>query len=402
MTNPLIIAYYYTVEKSSTGQILRRFFPNFSTDFIPTIISKQVGPVSNIYQTGRESIVSVKEKQLPILVEKIFRNLGLNDLMMTPDYYRYSWGIGAFRKACQIMNDKRFDYVHTISFPSSSHLLGYKIKKRYGIPWVAQFYDPWHGNPFRPINNRMFIRLDSYYERIVAENADLIIMPCQELVSDWVDRYGVVVKEKVFELPFVIDQVHPVRIREEKNQLVLSLIGTSNSKRSSSSFLLGVHDFLVKHPEKRTQIRVDYVGIVPEVDISMISNLGLQDCVNVVGYLSEMECNRYFEDADIFLAIDADLKKNLFFPSKLLKYYSYNKPILGIVSCNSVLERELSQSGHKSVRIGNSGGIVKYLEDAFNDYHSLYTFDTSYCNRFLPSSVVPEYERRIRNLIGEK
>ena len=401
MINSLIIAYYYTAEKSSTGQILRRFFTNSSKDFYNTILSNKQESASNTgHSLNNGRIEVVKERAFPIWLEKVLRNIGLNDLMMTPDHYRYSWSARACRASFRLMKKSHYDYVHTISFPSSSHLVGYKLKKKFGLPWIAQFYDPWHGNPYRPIKSKIIDKLDSHYESLVAKYSDLIIMPCQELIADWRERYGEQIEGKIINLPFVISPVSIQPHSIKNDTLTISLIGSSNSKRSSSTFLRGLRLFFDKHPEVDQKVVVNYVGIVPDIDIKTIADLKLNGSVNIVGYIPEEECNYYFEQSDIFLAIDGEIEKKYFFPSKLLKYYVYKRPILGIVSSGSVLERELKQSGHRCVRIGDVASIEEYLMIAVNDYESLCNFNHDYSDSFSPSNVLPAYEQDVRALLN--
>lgn len=394
--NPLVIAYYYSIENSSTGQILRRFFPNLPDEFHSTIVTAK----SQIdYSTNNCEVLGVRESSMAIMAEKVLRNIGMNDIMMTPDYYRYSWGINALRLAERKLSKHKFDYLHTISFPSSSHLIGYKLKKQLGLPWVAQLYDPWHGNPYRPIVCQYFVKKDCRYESLVANYADLIILPCKELVEDWHMRYGSLVENKILELPFITEPVADRSLEKKGETLTISMIGTSNSKRMSSTFYEALRLFIEENPRAAKHVRVYQVGYITEEEKNIIKKFGLEDIVIQTGRLSENECVKYFQTADIFLAVDADVPKNYFFPSKLLKYFSYQRPILGLVTCNSVMSRELNQSGHVAISMDNVLGIKEYLNTAITNYDSLCGFDIDYRKKFYPSSVVNRYTTYLERIL---
>lgn len=401
MITPLVLAYYYSIEGSSTGQILRRFFPNLPQDrfssFILSVKSKED------YNTNNCHIIGVQESRSAILAEKVLRNLGMNDLMMTPDYYRYSWGIKALEKSRKFLKERSFDYIHTISFPSSTHLLGYRLKTEFGIPWVAQFYDPWHNNPFRPIRCSCFQKLDARYESFVAKFADVIILPCDELVSDWLERYGSAIMNKVIQLPFIVDDSISIPyVRKDPNKLVISLIGSSNSRRTSISFYQALHQLLVKTPSIGEKLQVYQVGHIAKADNDMIEGLGLGNIIVRTGHLEEKACARYFEITDLFLAIDADIEKNYFFPSKLLQYYNYQKPILGLVTKNSVLSRELKQSGHTTIPVDDVEAIKQFLIRALDNYPSLCSFDVDYRKNFFPTVVLNKYIKCIEELLSKE
>lgn len=397
----LVIAYYFNVEKSSTGQILRRFFPNLPKDtFNSTIISvkndQQYTLPSNV------NVINVKESRLGIYLEKVLRNLGLNDLMMTPDYFRYSWGIGAHSVAKKLCAKHSYKYVHTISFPSSSHLIGYNLKKKYNIPWVAQFYDPWHTNPFRPISSSFFRKIDKKHESLVANEADLIILPCHELVEDWKARYGNKIESKILELPFIASQhSEPLNVIRH-SKVVISQIGSSNSKRHSDTFIRAICELNNSIPNLNEKLQVNYVGYVTQHEIDLIKELKVDNVVNIVGQLSEKECAFYFENSDIFLAVDANLERNFFFPSKLLKYFEYQKPILGLTTPNSVLEKELSSSNNFFFHIDNIDGVKSFIEKAINNYESICTNDKKYRDIFSADNVLSIYQGKVKEVIAKR
>lgn len=397
MINSLVLAYYYSVEMSSTGQILRRFFPHLPSDnFFSTIITLKS---DCDYETNNCRIIGINENLSAVFVEKVIRNLGMNDLMMTPDYYRYSWGGRALKAAIREMKKRKFDYLHTISFPSSSHLIGYKLKKKYGIPWVAQFYDPWHGNPYRPIEHNFFKKIDAKNESLVANYADMIILPCKELVEEWLSRYGRVVEDRIIELPFITEPLGECPINKEDDTLIISMIGTSNYKRMSISFFEAVRQLIDEKPNVAGRIIIFHVGYITEEEKDLIKRLGLEDVVVQTGRLSECQCEQYFQNADVFLAIDANTDKNYFFPSKLLKYFSYQRPILGLVTKNSVMSRELAQSGHVTIAVDDLKAIKDYLYRAITDYPSLCGFDKEYRNKFYPSSVIDTFTSNLNQMI---
>ncbi len=93
---------------------------------------------------------------------------------VAPDM-RILWNPYLYRAALEELRTKKYDCILTTAPPHSTHLVAKKLKKRFGIPWLADFRDPWtkvfylqqqKQNPvIRAINNRM--------ERGVVGNADV-------------------------------------------------------------------------------------------------------------------------------------------------------------------------------------------------------------------------------------
>ena len=125
-----------------------------------------------------------------------------------------------------------------------------------------------------------------------------------------------------------------------------------------------------------------------------------RDIVKIVGKVSEIECNHYYNKADIFLAVDGDNNDNLFYPSKVLKYYYFNKPILGLINQGSVLSSELQKAGHRSLDKKDHLSIAKYISSAISDYKSLLNFNHNYWKYFTDSYVVEKYDSYIKEFIN--
>lgn len=62
--------------------------------------------------------------------------------LLVPDRERL-WEVFSIRKASRLAKYEGVDLVYTVSPPSSAHLIGLRLKKKYsGIPWVADICNP--------------------------------------------------------------------------------------------------------------------------------------------------------------------------------------------------------------------------------------------------------------------
>ena len=74
-----------------------------------------------------------------------------------------------------------------------------------------------------------------------------------------------------------------------------------------------------------------------------------------------------------------------------MKYFYYERPILGITPNDTVLEMELRKSGHYFYTPSDVEGISKYIFDAINNYSCICNFDRDYWKRFSVDNVVGHY-----------
>lgn len=345
------------------------------------------------------SYVAVHDKYWVRFLFAIIRRV-FPDLTWLPDYQWYSWGKQTIRHINRNNDLTKYDYIHSVSFPNSSHKVALKIKEKTGIPWIAQFYDPWADNPYRPFKTKFLKRLDYKQEREIVENADLIIHDNEAIANIWCERYGTELAKKIVVLPLSIDPVTPKNTEErEKDTIVISHIGNFMLNRTSEVFIQAVSNLFEHNPELKSALRVNYVGEVTQKEKDFIKKNNLEDNFYIAGSVSPEECQYYYENSDIFLAIDGVNNVNLFFPSKILKYFCYQKPILGITPKDSVLDFEMRNSHNESLRNDDANGIENYLYRAITNYEGILHNEKDYWKRFTPQSVVKEYENLLKKLL---
>jgi hypothetical protein len=400
MIKPIIVVPPFFHPSDACGQIQRHFFPNLPKDtFHPYLICRKIKGIE--YTLPNSDIIALGERQFIVFLEKIVRNIGLTDLTFLPDYQRFSWGTNASKKILSMLKDDHYDYIHTINSPCSAHLVGLEAKKKTGIPWIAQFYDPWHNNPARNIKNKKLRSYDASLERQVAENADIIIHTNSVMVEAWNKTYGDIVKGKQIVLPHLTEI--PTISSENVNKsdiLNISHIGNFQEFRNSITFIKAIHILLAANPELANKIKINYVGMVTPNEIKLINKYKLDQVFNLVGFISEEECNPYFEKTNIFLAIDTNHEHNVFFPSKILKYYCYKKPILGLTTSNSVLYNELVNSRNYAFGYNDAHGVAEFLKNAIVDRSVINTFDKDYWIKFSVENVLSYYQKIVSKLIS--
>lgn len=402
MLRPLIINRPCYFDHSPGGECLRSFLGAMTPDKCEPVVyasdrTPQVGPIPAYAHITHEYAYMQ-------YVAAAIRRILLPDLTFLPGYEWQSWGIRATR---QILKDikkgtVRPDYIHSISFPCACHKVALKVKRETGLPWVMQMYDPYADNPYRPFKTKFFKSIDWKQERECVENADLIIHSNQPIADLWKERYGKENAKKIMVLPFTVPLPDSkVNSNEHKSgeTLTISHIGNFMLNRTSQPFIRAVAELINRHPEYRQLLRVNYIGRVTEPEKELIKMNGLGDVFNLTGSISAEECVAYYKKSDLFLAIDGVNKDNLFFPSKILKYLYFRRPILGITPEGSVLDGELRNAGHTAIANSDMEGIVNYLERAMTDYESLCGFNLDYWHRFEPKNVVAEYQIMVEGML---
>jgi len=394
MKKPLLIAHNYLFNSSASGIIERSMFEYLQgKGFDTTVVCSRKSDMTPEQSLCR--IIQPFDNQLVRLFVALLKRVVATDFSFIPDYVWFSWGHHAVRKTCQYLKKNECSYIHSIGIPHSTHLIAYQVKQKYNIPWVAQFYDPWACNPYRTFKTAFLERYDAGKEALVAYSADIIIHDNQVIADFWARKYGNEVARKIRVLSLLFDD-HGLKLPAEAcpgiKKRTIAHIGNFYPQRTSETFIYGVEEFMNIHPECRESLRVVYVGHVTQNERHLIETLGLGDVFELTGTLRASECERYYLESDVFLSIDANLGLNYFFPSKIMKYFYYRKPILGLTPRDSVLDYELTHSGNCSIRNDDVSGVSSYIGRVLFDYGSLLdTIDKTYWEKFTVEAVTERY-----------
>lgn len=304
------------------------------------------------------------------------------------------------KKCEQFIDNNGIDVIHTVCRPYYAHKLGYNLKKKYGIPWVAQFLDAWLDNPDRTVP-RYLEKYDLEQEAMVAHNADVILHTNKQLIDIWNERYGDVVRDKMFVMPFCynhtqIDSAKSICMTKRKENVInLSYVGISMGNRNLQDVIEASHILLQNNPQLRGRFQINIIGNYLISDSSLVAKYGLNDTIIHKGYLRGQDLLNAYLASDVFIVIDSPMERNVFFPSKLLDYFYYQKPILGITSKCGVTHDLLVEAGHFVVENGAINELVKYLSRLIEDFNSVMSFNREYYKIFSPEKVRSVYSNII-------
>lgn len=320
-----------------------------------------------------------------------------------PDISRITISPFLRNKCGKYIKSHKVDAIHTVSFPCSSHLIGAELKMKFGIPWVAHFYDPWIDNPLRNIPHCLH-KKDLEQERIVAEKANAIIHSNYVIKNCWIERYGKAIENKIHIIPFGygLSQMKTFKPFEgnlpQRERIVMSYIGTTAGDRNFQSLIKAVNLFANENPLLRGKIEIRLLGNLLQEDRELICQYNLKDIIHFVGRVAPDKLSVYFKQSDVFIVIDSPQQRNVFFPSKLVDYFYYQKPILGISPNVGVTHQYLTQSGNCCYDNNDIEGIAEYLKRITTDFKSIMNYEKNYYLNFSPSTIATTYKSIINEI----
>ena len=286
-------------------------------------------------------------------------------LAYCPDELRILINSSLKKTGMRLVEMDDFDFIATLSFPLSDQLVGYHISKKHDIPWIAMFYDPWTDNPYRNKKGGIAKRIDAYYEKMVATNADAIIHTNNYIASIWERRYGIPIKDKIHTLPFCYSKSMMAGIEsrgKKRETIILSYVGSRFKQRNLQDVILAVKQLKDEGFKDIERLRIRIYGNKFDPDDTLIDDNGLSSIFEWHGVVPEESLSKIYMDSDLFIVIDSPGKMNIFFPSKLMDYFYFQKPIIGITPLNGVTSDYLNASGNIAISNGDIESIKEILK----------------------------------------
>lgn len=282
-----------------------------------------------------------------------------------------------------------FDVIYTISSPFSAHIIGNVIKKEKKCIWVAHYFDPWNENSFRKYNFNFFRKFDFNNESNCILNADLVIHTNEYLVNKWKERFHESFLNRVKVHPLFTDPdiVYNKSIDfKAKTSPYYFLHSGGVYGNRSFRVLLESFTLLSREMDLADKIKIIQVGYVSPENEKLVKNSSFYSLFTFISRSRYDFVVQKSLEADFLLLIDNPEIDNFFFPSKICEYFSFNKPIIGLVSNNSISKRYLIESGHLNIDFNDPVSLKSSILFLLNG--NKVSFDDQFYKKFLPKSIV--------------
>ncbi|MEO6809981.1 MAG: glycosyltransferase, partial [Isosphaeraceae bacterium] len=240
--------------------------------------------------------------------------------------------------------------VLSTSPPVGSHLVALELKRRHGLPWVADFRDPLRGNPFR--TRRWFFPYDGPLERLFFRQADALIANTDTMANLW-RRHHRKIDGKVsviwngFDPEDQFDPTPP----DSGSRRVLAHVGALYGRRHPGRLLASLVRLILAGELAADRVGVKLVGPIDgdclEVNREAVDSLRSWGCLDYDGkQVSRDDARRAGLSADYLLLLDLNEQEvDLQVPAKIFEYVRIGRPILAFTRRGSPVERILKGSG---------------------------------------------------------
>lgn len=306
---------------------------------------------SRVVEEERADQLTIKDffwKTLSLAHSRMYKIL---NSILVPDIYS-EWLPFAIKAALKLIKINKYDVIISSSEPRMCHIVGYFLKKKNGIPWIADYGDPWV-YPMPTVHESQFKKkIIDKIERVILKEMDAISVAAKGIKELYIEKYPFLNKEKISVVPQGFDPEMFSHISEQKtNKFRIVYCG---------SFYKGLRDpiafFQAVKEIGKSDIEVIIAGRINEF-ADVIKKEFINGTVKYYGFLKHKESLSLQRNATVLLHMGNATDVQV--PGKIYEYFGAGRPILCITKNDNDLSADFVIKYNRGIVVRNDREEIK-------------------------------------------
>jgi glycosyltransferase involved in cell wall biosynthesis len=279
------------------------------------------------------------------------------------------WRRPLFEALDRIVEERRPDVLLATAPPFGVAVLARAAARRYRLPWVADWRDPWTLWRMTPLPTYAHYLYIKAQERAALREANISVATSHVTCEEWqrtfpsadprrlVTVYNGYDRAALDDAPtpprrpsatrtiahighFYYDPqsrdalLRPLQQRPPHRWMFYTPRQEDWLYRSPYFFLLGLRRFADRHPALAARLRVKFAGAVPDWLPAMLRDTGTEPLVDLLGWISHREGAALARTADALLLTSAKVigGRDYSVAGKFFEYVGAHRPVLGVLT----------------------------------------------------------------------
>jgi hypothetical protein len=301
---------------------------------------------------------------------------------------KVGWIPFAVRKAISLCRRETIDLIFSSSPPPSAHLAAYLVRRATGIPWVADFRDPWIGYKLEKPPTPLHLFFKRRLEKTIVSRAGRVVMANPAILAELRSAHPLTNTIRLIDQGY--DEEDFQELVPTKSEIfTIGYLGTFSPDCNPEPFFQVMKDLTDRNLIPKDKIRLLHVGGSMHLDAKRLATeYGLSEILETKGYLPHRQALAQMAKTSVLLLITSDDPR--VFPAKVFEYLRLGKPILGIVPEESQIAKSLQAvNARRVVSIDDAEGIKQALLGCYDEFkNGKMRFD-------VPDDSVKRFERKV-------
>jgi glycosyltransferase involved in cell wall biosynthesis len=314
-------------------------------------------------QSDRLGVAMMSDKKKAGLMSRI--SLWIRSNLFIPDP-RMLWIRPSVRYLRNYILRNQVNVIITSGPPHSMHLIGMHLRQKTGIPWVADFRDPWTNIDFyrelklTGIADRHHRKL----ERKVLQSADLVLTVSPTMSEE----FRLMGARQVATLTNGFDTEPMQPFMPDADKFILLHLGSVPSSRNPESLWVAISGLVKINPAFASRLQIRLTGKVDLKVSEAISQYHLEPYTLFENFIPHSQTPYLLGSASVLLLlINNTTNAKGILTNKFFEYLSCGRPVLAIGPVDGDAAHILKETG--------AGEITGYTDVSGLQLHLLKLFD---------------------------
>ncbi len=343
---------------------------------------------TRLYKPGKA--VKLPRESLRKLMNRISQTIFIPD-------NKIGWKKKAVKKALEIKDKYNFELIFSTAPPFTDHVIGRDISRELKLPLVLDYRDAWLDYQFAfyltPFHRYLHYRI----EKSCVRAASMVAVVNRKIKIKILEKYPFLHYNDVHIIPQGYDPadftVNSLPSLPDSHTMRVTYTGTFIEDITPVPLLRALAKIFNENPKLKGRIKLTFAGLFRKRDKRLIRKLGLQNDVELPGYIDHRSCTQLMMNSDVlFITLGKKKNRDHVTMGKLYDYFGARKPILAAlpegVAAQAVKETD--------------AGVVTDPENVDEIADALLKYFDKFRRRELqpvPESAVEKYDRT--KLTGE-
>lgn len=274
-------------------------------------------------------------------------------------WYRHAVSTGR-----QILNENKVDAIFSSYSPSAAHFVASRLQSESGLPWIAEFRDPWSLNPYA--RNMRFIQfLTKKVERRVIKNSSLLVDMSEESARQLQKLHS----KQVIVIPNGFDEEDYAESVPLTSKFTITYTGSVyRGKRDPTPLFEALKPLREQNVISPDNFEARFFGGSSlNIIFPAIKECNLDDVVKIYDYIPFRESvTKQKESTALLLLSWNDPRDKGTLTGKVYEYIGAGRPIMAIAFRGGEIDKLLARTGSGILTTEPEeirGIILKWLEE---------------------------------------
>lgn len=258
---------------------------------------------------------------------------------------RVGWKPYAIREASKIIGKGGIDAIITTGPPHSTHLSGQALKKKFNLPWIADFRDPWteiFNNQYLPFTKHSIAR-DKEMEASVLRDCDAATIIGNGMKTVFPQEFT----SKMVTITNGYDEEDYDRnLKPASDKFTMRYTGNLFSNQNVPAFWQAIAELRNEQPDFCRDFELEITGRADSAIGSSIEEAGIKEAIRFCAFVPHREAIAKMQTAALLLSVIPDVPNNhLIITGKIFEYIGAHRPVFLIAPYHSDPAQIISEAG---------------------------------------------------------